>query len=169
MADQPLIDPAPAGTDPSALAAATAIVRAYCGWHVAPVITETLVIDGSGASRLVLPTLRVESIDALTVGGVAVADPDWSATGILYGRFPDRPRSVEVTLTHGYDVVPLELRDVVLGIASDLGDGASEGAIASKRLGDYQVTYATGDAATGATVATSARAILNRYRLNPLA
>ena len=35
--------------------AAEGAVRRYCGWHIAPVATETLVLDGTG-TRLALPS-----------------------------------------------------------------------------------------------------------------
>ena len=43
------------GVDPAAQAA----VRAYCGWHIAPSLSETLVLDGTGARAFILPTLHL--------------------------------------------------------------------------------------------------------------
>lgn len=45
------------------IAAATAAARAYCGWHVTPVLSETLLLDGPGNRSLFLPSLRVVSIE----------------------------------------------------------------------------------------------------------
>ena len=163
-----MFETVPPGVDPAELAKAEAAVRAYCGWHVAPVVTETLVLDGNGATRIVLPSLRVVSVDAVVVDGVTVTDPEWFASGILCGRFSERPRSVEVTLAHGYESLPVELESVLLDMAS--GDTSGEAPIASKKLGDFQVNYATSaDSSSGASVAASARTILDRYRLPVLA
>lgn len=163
-----MFETAPQGIDPAELAKAEAAVRAYCGWHIAPVVTEALALDGNGGTRIVLPSLRVVSVDAVVVDGVTVTDPEWSASGVLHGRFSERPRSVEVVLTHGYETLPVELASVLLDMAS--GDTSGEAPIASKKLGDFQVNYATGaDSLSGASVAASARTVLDRYRLPVLA
>lgn len=163
-----MIETVPSGIDPTELAKAEAAVRAYCGWHVAPVATQALALDGNGGTRIILPSLRVVSVDAVVVDGVTITDPEWSASGVLHGRFSERPRSVEVVLTHGYETPPAELVAILLDMAS--GDTSGEAPIASKRLGDFQVSYATGaDSLSGASVAASARTVLDRYRLPVLA
>lgn len=112
----PLAD-TPVGVDAAQFEAAAASVRAYCGWHVAPVVEESLVLDGSGARRLVLPTLRVVEVTSLEVDGHLVAEPEWSASGILWGRFSGRPRSVRITLRHGFDLCPPGLVEVLASAA----------------------------------------------------
>ena len=69
----PLPD-APAGVDAGAWAATVAEVRAYCGWHIAPVVTETLTLDGPGGHLLVLPTLRLVDLLSVTNEGHAVVE-----------------------------------------------------------------------------------------------
>ncbi|MSS84488.1 hypothetical protein FYJ24_06865 [Actinomycetaceae bacterium WB03_NA08] len=91
--------------------AASAAVRRYCRWHVAPVIEETITVDGSGGSVLRLPSQHVVDVLEVKVSGVPVSADQfsWSVAGLLelHGkRFPKRYRSVEVTLRHGYDYVP---------------------------------------------------------------
>src|SRR5699024_4352297 len=79
---------------------ATRAVRRYCHWHVAPVVSETIVLDGEGGSLLMLPTLRVQSIEAVRVNGTAldVDDLEWSEKGMVRRRrWPNRFRSIEVT------------------------------------------------------------------------
>lgn len=94
------------------LAAAEQAVRAYCGWHVAPVIEESLTLDGTGTNTLFIPSLRVVSIAAISNGGQAL-DPatlEWSANG--FARLPsgyrwtERLRGVTLQLRHGFAEAP---------------------------------------------------------------
>lgn len=112
----PLAEP-PAGVDAAQFEAAAAAVRAYAGWHIAPVIEDTLILDGGGARRLILPTLRVVEIVSLEVDGHVIDEPEWSASGILWGRFSDRPRSVKITMRHGFDEAPVDLVELIAASA----------------------------------------------------
>lgn len=103
------------------LAAAEKRVRRYCGWHIAPVITETFTLDGSGTHRLFLRTLRVEDIESVKLNGVDL-DLDtleWSQDGYLRRRqgWPDRLRSIEVAMSHGFEEAP-DVAEIVLEMAA---------------------------------------------------
>lgn len=109
-----------AAVDPSATALAA--VQAYCGWHIGPSQEDTLILDGSGASLLMLPSLHVTDVASISAdydGGLTVLDPtsyDWSAVGMIElrnGCFPHRFRSVTVTFTHGYSEMPANVQAVV--------------------------------------------------------
>ena len=100
---------------------AVGLVRAFCGWHVWPVVTETLIADGVGGVVLTLPTLKVTDVALVVESGVEVdADGyEWSASGAVKrvgGCWTTRWRGIEVTLTHGFETCPL--LSVVAGIAS---------------------------------------------------
>ena len=100
---------------------AVGLVRASCGWHVWPVVTETLIVDGVGGVVLTLPTLKVRDVALVVESGVEVdADGyEWSASGDVKrvcGCWTTRWRGIEVTLTHGFETCPL--LSVVAGIAS---------------------------------------------------
>lgn len=118
---QPLID------------GATAAIRRYCGWHVGPVVTETIRLDGPGGSVLTLPSLRVEEITDVVEHGrtwtaAELDDLEWSEAGMVRapGRcWTSRYRGVTVTLRHGFEDVGA-LRQIVQqvvanAIASPLG------------------------------------------------
>ncbi|MFF7683166.1 hypothetical protein ACFZA2_10425 [Microbacterium sp. NPDC007973] len=126
------------------LKAAHGAVRRFCGWHVAPIIDETMILDGSGGRDIFLPSLRV--VDLLTVtndGQNVTASVDTSRAGILRlttGTWTDRLGRVTVTLRHGYDLdeVP-EVAAVIAGVAkrgpnsgrveaSEAANGSSRGA-----------------------------------------
>ena len=105
---------------PAILAAASAAVRNACGWHIAPVITQTLILDGPGGTALVLPTGHLVDLTAVVVRGVLL-DPlavEWSADGIVRGNWPARFRSIQVTMQHGYDDTPADLAAIVCSIAA---------------------------------------------------
>ncbi len=82
-----------AATEEQRLMQAEAMVRAYCGWHVAPVRRETWIIDHTDARVLTLPTLRLKDVISVTDrrgwDGVTELVPalpsayEWSEAGML--------------------------------------------------------------------------------------
>lgn len=90
-------------------------IRAYCGWHIAPVITETLVLDGTGTRSFQLPTLRLLEVTSLEVDGSAVVDPEFSRAGIVRVRSTERFRTILVTFRHGFE--SSEVADIQANIA----------------------------------------------------
>ena len=67
---------------------ALAAVRHWCGWHIAPVQTVELTLDGPGGKLLVLPTLNVRSVTRVTECGeyLDLGDITWSANGRVAKR-----------------------------------------------------------------------------------
>lgn len=123
---------------------ASGLIRSYCKWHIAPVVSELLTVDGSGIGLLQLPTLHVVSIESLTEEGVACTDYEWSANGSLF-RLHDwshKSRSIVVDLTHGYEEAPLEIQSVCLQLAARLL--ANPLGVKSEAAGGVSVTYASG-------------------------
>lgn len=104
-----LLQPASSNRAQDYLTGAETAVRRFCGWHVAPTIDQTLVLDGSGAGTIFVPTLHVEDITSCTNDGQAidVATLEWSAGGYLRapeGRiWSSRLRGVRIQILHGYD------------------------------------------------------------------
>lgn len=163
----PEFAPTPYGVDEQAFVAAADAVRAYCGWHVAPVVEETLTLDGRGGGRLILPTLRVVDILTLTVDGMIVDEPEWSTAGVLWGRFPDRPRSVTVTLQHGYETAPTDLVALITAVTAA---GSVAATPASAQVDDARITFAAPAAPyTVGGFTAGQRSLLDRYRLPVLA
>ena len=146
--------------------AAVGAVRAYCGWHVAPSVTEEVTVDGSGGSVQFLPTLYLTGVQDVTADGRVVSDPEWSQHGMLRGVRSCRFRGVVATITHGYDSFPVEVEAVARDMASSAGRTGASGMLA----GPYQVTYPSGDAGREAGVVGMSgmqRDVLDRYRLGP--
>lgn len=137
--------------DGEAVSAAAGQVRDLCGWHVAPVVTETVTLPRSSSGLYLLPSLRVVSVDAVVVGGVAVSVFDWATDGRLE-LFPvwsgSRLRGPTVTFTHGFEVCPPGVRQAVLARATQLG--AQRVRSQAQGVGPYSqsITYFDADVAS---------------------
>lgn len=133
-------------------------IRALCGWHVAPVISETLTLDSHGGKVVWLPTRRVVNVTAVRdVSGDSPRELSgwrWSQDGLLSvpGSLPCGFRVLEVDLEHGYDACPADLLPVVAGRTSRR--------VMQESLGSRSVTYgADGDRTIDQSLAL--------YRLGP--
>lgn len=87
------------------LAAASSVVRDWCGWHVAPALPCSCELDGGGRTMF-LPCMGVRSVESVAVRGEDWADScEWASRGEL--RLPRRTppilRLVAVSFTAGYD------------------------------------------------------------------
>lgn len=121
---------------------AVAAIRADAGWHIAPVVTETVTVFGDGRRSLFLPSLRVLSVDAVTFGGLPVQGWMLCPGCVLYGisswEWPVGP--VQVTLTHGYESAP----DLIPAVAARLnGFTRGDRAVVSQTDGPFTTTYST--------------------------
>lgn len=163
MGDVPSFTPVPEGVDEGEWAIACAVVRSYCGWHIAPVHTEDLELDGSGGAVMVLPTLRVVDVTDVRNNGTEVF-PDWSRAGVMKlrgGRWSDRYRGVTATLRHGYDAAPLEVVAVAKALATS---GEFEGVV-SDTTGPYSQTFSEAVQAGVTGLSKYHRVILDRFVL----
>ena len=59
------------GRIPGAIAAASAAIRSFCGWHVAPALDCSITLDGE-AGDIWLPTCALNSVASATVNGAEV-------------------------------------------------------------------------------------------------
>ena len=151
------------------LDAATQAVRSYCGWHVAPVETETVVLDGPGGKTLYLPTHHVQAIISVHNDGLDVTGSvDVSPLGILElkdGRWTRRLGGVVVEFSHGY-----ALEDVadVAGVISRLAKraAAAAGNITSQAAGTMRVNYGTVNGLpAGVDLFSTDKDLLARYKM----
>lgn len=109
----------------SVLEGVSSAVRRYCGWHISPVVTETVTVDGPGGRLLSLPSLNVTAVASITQGESALVADDnyrWSADGSVKctsGRWTEEFRDITVTFTHGYDSEDVaDVNQVVLAVAA---------------------------------------------------
>jgi hypothetical protein len=131
-------------------------VRGECGWHIAPVVTETLTVDSRGGQLLLLPTLKIATVTEVrdvtsdtprVVTGWRVAP---SGMLVLAGGWPRGYAAIEVDLTHGYATCPEDLLGV---IAERAGRGIRDSTVQQESLGSRSVTFAVGSGAISPVVA----------------
>jgi len=153
------------------LDAAHAAIRGWCGWHVAPVITETLVVDGSGHRDILIRSGRVVELLAVVNDGeeIDLDDVDFSRAGILElrhgGHWSRRLGGVEVILRHGYEIE--DVPDVAALIATLARRGASApGIVARQSVNGASVDYLTaGGAPLSIPLLGIEKEALDRFRL----
>jgi hypothetical protein len=157
------------GNDPGtadALNRALAACRRFCGWHVAPVRTGTVTLDGDGSRLLVLPTLRLTALTSLIEDGVTldVDTLEWSARGLVRkpngGCWSGKFGAIAVTMSHGFDEAQ-DWQAAVLSFAdrsSLTGTGGRPTVV-----GPFQ--YGTEAMAAGSAFSAAERALLEQYRL----
>lgn len=148
-----------------ALAAATGAVRRYCGWRL-DAASESFVVDGVQGAELLLPTLYLTAVTAVTVDGVALVDGtdfEWSRSGILSSStttmWAAPRRGVTVEAQHGYDPVPDDVKGVVLAAAARAVT-APNGEL-RESVGEWSAALA----AAGVQLTDGERLLLNPYRL----
>ena len=54
-------------------------IRTECGWHIAPRVTETVILDSIGSASISLPTLHLVGVSAVRVwDGTQMVPLVWS-------------------------------------------------------------------------------------------
>lgn len=152
------LPPTPPGIDETSWLAAVSEVRGYCRWHLAPSLTETVTVDGSGGSVQLLPTLHLTNLISITNDGTLVEEPQWSEMGAVRGPryWTCKYRGVVAEITHGYEDFPPEVLAVIRSMASGAG-GALGGTATRLTSGPHSVEFAD--------PTPLHRAVLDRYRI----
>lgn len=158
------------------LAGASAAVRNYCGWHIAPVVEDDYTLDYDGGSLLILRTLRLVDVVSLSVQGqsVDVEGLEWSHNGevrlLRKWQQSGRPfagfRAIEATIQHGYDLDAVaDLNAVVQQV---VGNAISSPLGATReQAGAVSVSWATTAPGVSGGISLLDRdfTILNHYKL----
>jgi hypothetical protein len=124
-----------------------AAMRAAAGWHIAPQITETVVVDSDGGQYLLLPTLWLDSVTEIRdVNENAIVSSDDVQTaktprfraGCLYrgSAWPIGP--VELDIVHGYEDCPAELLALAAALCRSSGRDQT---IQQQAAGPFSVTF----------------------------
>lgn len=133
---------------------ASAEVRAYTDQFLSQQ-TETISLRPlSGVSgQIVLPQYPVTAVPAITVEGQALTeniDYAWSDRGVVtfrgsvcIGWVTGLPPLVTITYTHGYNPLPADIAEIVLGSAKRYIDAPSDQVVESETLGSWSVKYST--------------------------
>lgn len=152
-----------------ALAGASRAIRRYCGWHIFPSISETLILDGPGGRVLDLPSLNVTDVASVVQLGTTLdaSTYRWSALGSIKlnsGWWTDEYRGIEVALTHGY-VDADDVRDVLLAIVSR--ELSSPSGATREQAGQVSVSWAitSPGVSGGLALLGTDYAVLDSYRI----
>lgn len=150
---------------------ASAAIRKYCRWHVAPVLEESLTVDGSGADVLELPTARLLSLVEVTDDArpVPVAELDASQAGMISRRggcWSSRFSGVTARVRHGYDLAAVpDIAQIVVQVVSNAL--ASPMGVTREQAGAMSVSWSmtAPNVAGGLSLLDRDLAVLNAYRI----
>lgn len=148
--------------------AACDICRTFAEQTFNEVLSDTVILDGTGTDALLLPQLPVNAVGTVFEGATAVDDYSLNSNGILFRGsagvdprpvWPRGRQNISVTYDHGYASIdlPRDVRMVALSIASRL---VVQGVATEENIGDVRVKYA--GPATDLT--KSEQMILAKYR-----
>ncbi|WP_433661078.1 hypothetical protein ACQPW1_02040 [Nocardia sp. CA-128927] len=174
LADEAALSDYENGSPAMALAIANALVRDWCGWHIAPTLTETLILDGSGDRVQMVPTLRLLDLHSVTENDrpIDLAKIRWSPTGYLRRTiaWTTRERGIRIEITHGWPTPPPLLVGVVLGIAKRAKDTPAS-AVRARTAGPFseQLTVSADGSIGGVALTQVERDLLADYRIVPVA
>ena len=152
------------------LNAANQAIRTECGWHVAPIITEELVLDGPGGHNLLVPSKRVREVVSAKNDGVDVTEQVKFSrrAGVLTlaSGWSCDVGSIELTIRHGYNLD--EVADVAGLIVTLTKRAAASGTVVQQSVGSASVRLATArdGSVAGVPLFESEKAILAPYKLN---
>jgi hypothetical protein len=152
------------------LAQASGLVRTWCGWHLAARLTQAVVVDGSGAETVALPTLHLVDLLAVTENGVPVELElvEWSTAGFLIRRsrrWTSRLRGVRAEILHGLARTPTEVRAVVIAIVARAVAHPAGTGVASERTGPFQITWSQTAQDGGLVLLDFEERVLDRYTI----
>lgn len=142
------------------LASVAGQVRDICGWHIAPVIEETVLVRSRRSDLLVLPSLRVVEVtrveDAMT-GDEITGFFNWEDGTLELFSGRQFPPAVKVTMRHGYAQCPAAL---LRPIADEAQAEKSGGRVRSESLASRSVQL---DSAGSSLAGPLAGPVLAKY------
>lgn len=160
----------------TALDVALVAARRYCGWHVSPVVTDELVLDGPGSRVLQLPTRKLRDVVEVVENTVDIdiARLVWSQTGAVRKKsdafWSFAYQAITATFDHGYTAAEAaDWRDAIVSMVDDISTTAvseEAGRLVRKKVDDVEYQWDAGDAASRAVLSVSY--ILDSYCLVPV-
>ena len=139
--------------------AALRAARNHCGWHVAPVLEETIELDGPGGYVLALPTRKIVTGPNIVEDGAVLVTAQLRVSKSLGlvrkrsgARWTREYGAVSVTLTHGHESAPdFDLAvlkcvdDVSLSVGMSAAERGSGGTLTKKRIDDVEYAWTDRD------------------------
>lgn len=129
---------------------------------------QTLVLDGNGGRKILLPTGNLISVPRLIINDAEVTEFDFSASGwieLRSGVFPHRASCVEVTINHGFADAPV-VEHLIQSMATRARMSPA-GNIINQRAGSQSVTFASsGGEVASLPLLASEKELLAPYKLN---
>lgn len=158
-------------TEADRLLQAEALVRSYCGWHIAPSradVVETL--RGYGAQPLLLRSLQVTAVASVVDDGTTLVLTDdyiWQPNGVITRAGYWGTGDVVVTYTHGYETVPAEVTAVVQAVAQRAV--SNPGSLVRTQKGPFADTYSQTGVNQSLPIALldAEKDVLDHYRIPP--
>lgn len=158
-------------TEAERLLQAEALVRAYCGWHIAPSREETVTVHVFGGTYLPLPSLYVTEVSGVAEAGTALVLDDgyaWLTPSSTLTRYSwGWDADVEVTFTHGYEAAPPEVSAIVQAVAQRAVD--NPGSRPRDQVGPFAESYSQVgfNQAPALVLLDAEKEALSRYRIPP--
>lgn len=156
------------------LETASAQVDRWCNLHeFERTVDDQVDLTGTHSNRLELPGRPVDSVTSVMIDGTTVTDYT-HVNGVLWrgtsawdpnaktntGSWGGPDSLVAVTYTHGFAVVPDDVKGVVLEVAARAWNSGA--GVAQESVGSYSVTYTR--EASGVQLLESERDRLSPYR-----
>jgi len=150
-----------------ALTLATGIIRAEVGQTLSLVEDDRVTLRAGSRPELYLPERPVVAVSSVAGDGIRVGE--WTWAGEYVTRPYGWPNLVTITYSHGYAVIPDDVRAICLSVAGRvLAQNDPDGPqVAQETVGSYSVQYVPRDAgsATSALLSEGERELLRRtYR-----
>lgn len=146
----------------AAIAAVSAAIRAFCGWHVSPSLECSASIDAEpGATYASLPCMGVTSVASV---GESTAF-EWARSGLVRlksGSFEGGWQSVPVSFTAGYDAPEL------VQLACSIADGMAKAptGVSSESAGAVSVTWDADLSRVDSVLNDRTKSMLAPYRIS---
>lgn len=155
-------------TEAERLEQAEALVRNFCGWHIAPSRVATETVRSYLGTTLLLPSLHVAAVATVLEDGIELTVEDdytWSEQGILTRSYWANDVDVVVTFTHGHAFPPAEVTAIVQAVAQRAID--NPGSLVRQQVGPFSDTYSTTGTNQVSTLSLldSEKEALRRYRI----
>lgn len=164
------------------LRVAGAAIRNHLGWHLSPNIEETVTTKIGSRGIVMLPSRHVTNVESVTVtdphqGSFVLTEDDytWNEDGWLELHSDIRSRwhtgvdTVEVTMSHGYEDVPIEVKNIAYELVQTAEVKTPPGGqvTAMSSPGGYSVSFASGGPDSLYLTADQSKRLANYRLLGP--